>query len=147
EHLLGEEGRGFALAMANFQWERLLMSLGSVGAMQVILDKTIQFALERNAFGRTIGHFQTIRHKIAEMALRAEVGRATTYNALRLFYEGGDAVKQVTIAKLKTQRDAFDVADEALQIFGGAGYMRSTRSSAPRATRGSARSAAAPTRS
>ena len=58
------------------------------------------------------------------MALKCETGRAVTYNALRLFYEGGDAVKQVTIAKLKTQRDAFDVADDALQVFGGAGYMK-----------------------
>ena len=47
-----------------------------------------------------------------------------TYNALRLFHEGHDAVKEVTMAKLKTQRDAFDVADEALQIHGGAGYMK-----------------------
>src|SRR5437764_669695 len=124
ENLLGEENRGFYLIMANFQWERLLMSLGSVGAMQVILDKTIQFALERRAFGREIGHFQTIRHKIAEMALRAEVGRATTYNALRLFHEGHDAVREVTMAKLATQRAAFEQADDALQIHGGAGYMK-----------------------
>jgi acyl-CoA dehydrogenase len=124
ENLLGEENRGFYLIMANFQWERLLMALGSVGAMQVILDKTIRFALERRAFGREIGHFQVVRHKIAEMALRAEAGRATTYNALRLFHEGHDAVREVTMAKLATQRAAFDQADDALQIHGGAGYMK-----------------------
>jgi acyl-CoA dehydrogenase len=110
--------------MANFQWERVSMALGSVGAMQVMLDKTIQFALERNAFGRAIGHFQAIRHKIAEMALRVEVGRSATYNALRLFHEGHDAVREVTIAKLLTQRGAFEQADDALQIHGGAGYMK-----------------------
>jgi acyl-CoA dehydrogenase len=124
ENLLGEENKGFYLIMANFQWERVSMALGSVGAMQVVLDKTIQFALERKAFGREIGHFQTIRHKIAEMALRVEVGRATTYNALRLFHEGNDAVREVTIAKLLTQRGAFEQADDALQIHGGAGYMK-----------------------
>src|SRR3954453_19584861 len=110
--------------MANFQWERLLMALRSVGAMHVILDKTIQFALERRAFGREIGHFQSIRHRIAEMALRAEAGRAITYKALRLFAEGHDAIKEVTMAKLKTQRDAFDQADDAIQVMGGAGYMK-----------------------
>jgi alkylation response protein AidB-like acyl-CoA dehydrogenase len=124
ENLLGEENKGFYLIMANFQWERLLMALGAVGSMQRTLERTIEFALERHAFGRPIAKHQAIRHKIAEMALKCEAGRAVTYNALRLFYEGGDAIKQVTIAKLKTQRDAFDVADDALQIFGGAGYMK-----------------------
>ena len=124
ENLLGEENKGFYLIMANFQWERLLMALGSVGSMQRTLERTIEYATERTAFGKPIAKHQAIRHKIAEMALKCETGRAVTYNALRLFYEGGDAVKQVTIAKLKTQRDAFDVADEALQIFGGAGYMK-----------------------
>ena len=124
ENLLGGENEGFKLIMANFQWERLLMALGSVGSMQRTLERTIEYALEREAFGRPIAKHQAIRHKIAEMALKCETGRAVTYNALRLFYEGGDAVKQVTIAKLKTQRDAFDVADDALQVFGGAGYMK-----------------------
>jgi acyl-CoA dehydrogenase len=124
ENLLGEENRGFYLIMANFQWERLLMALGSVGSMQRVLERTIEFAGEREAFGRPIGKHQAIRHKIAEMALKLETGRAVTYHALRLFAEGHDAVREVTIAKLKTQRDCFDVADEAVQIFGGAGYMR-----------------------
>ena len=124
EHLLGEEGRGFYLIMANFQWERLLMALGSVGAMQAMLERTIEFALEREAFGKPIGRHQAIRHKLAEMAVKAETGRALTYNALRLFASGQDALQEVTMAKLKTQRDAFDVADDALQIHGGAGYMR-----------------------
>src|SRR5829696_3017356 len=124
ENLLGEENKGFYLIMANFQWERLLMALGAVGSMFNLLDATIEYAGERSAFGRPIGKFQATRHKIAEMALRAETGRAVTYNALRLFSEGHDAIKEVTIAKLKTQRDAFELADEALQIFGGAGYMK-----------------------
>jgi alkylation response protein AidB-like acyl-CoA dehydrogenase len=123
-NLLGEENRGFYLIMANFQWERLLMALGSVGSMQVTLERTIQYALERHAFGRPIGKHQVIRHKIAEMALKLETGRAMTYNALRLFHEGHDAVREVTMAKLQTQRDAFEVADEAVQIHGGAGYMK-----------------------
>jgi acyl-CoA dehydrogenase len=124
ENLLGEENKGFYLIMANFQWERLLMALGAVGSMFNLLDTTIQYAGERSAFGRPIGKHQTIRHKIAEMAVRAEAGRAITYNSLRLFADGHDAIKEVTMAKLKTQRDAFEQADDALQIFGGAGYMK-----------------------
>jgi alkylation response protein AidB-like acyl-CoA dehydrogenase len=124
ENLLGEENKGFYLIMANFQWERLLMALGAVGSMFNLLDTTIQYAGERSAFGRPIGGHQAIRHKIAEMAVRAETGRAITYNSLRLFAEGHDAIKEVTMAKLKTQRDAFDQADDAIQIMGGAGYMK-----------------------
>jgi acyl-CoA dehydrogenase len=124
ENLLGEENKGFYLIMANFQWERLLMALGSVGSMQAMLERTIAYAQERSAFGRPISKHQVIRHKIAEMALKYETGRALTYNALRLFHEGHDAVKEVTMAKLATQRAAFEVADEALQIHGGAGYMK-----------------------
>jgi acyl-CoA dehydrogenase len=124
ENLLGEENRGFYLIVANFQWERLLMSLGAVGAMQATLERTIAYAGERETFGRPIGKHQAIRHKIAEMALKLETSRALTYHALRLFAEGQDAVREVTIAKLRTQRDCFEVADEAVQIHGGAGYMR-----------------------
>jgi len=124
ENLLGEENKGFYLIMANFQWERLLMALGAVGSMAHVLDKTIAFANERQAFGRPIGKFQAMRHKIAEMAVELEKGRALTYHALRLFHEGHDAIREVTMAKLATQRAAYDVADASLQIHGGAGYMK-----------------------
>ena len=109
--------------MANFQWERLLMALGSVGGMRVAFENTLRFAKERVAFGRPIGNFQAIRHKFAEMAVTIEAGRDLTYYALRLFVDGHDAVREVTMAKLATQRAAFDLMDTCLQIHGGAGYI------------------------
>ena len=124
ENLLGGMNEGFKLIMANFQWERLLMALGAVAAMQHAFDRTLRFALERTAFGRPIGTFQVTRHKFAEMATSIEAGRTLTYHALRLFHEGHDATREVTMAKLVTQRAAFDLMDECLQIHGGAGYMR-----------------------
>ncbi|MDQ6914528.1 MAG: acyl-CoA dehydrogenase family protein [Actinomycetota bacterium] len=124
ENLLGELNQGFYLIMANFQWERLLMALGSVGGMQANFERTLRFAKERRAFGRPIGSHQAIRHKLAEIALTVEAGRDVTYHALRRFVDGEDAVREVTMAKLATQRAAFDVADECLQIHGGAGYMK-----------------------
>jgi acyl-CoA dehydrogenase len=123
ENLLGELHGGFKLIMANFQWERLLMALGSVAAMQVAFEKTLVYALERHAFGKAIGHHQAIRHRFAEMATTIEVGRALTYHALRLFVDGHNPVQEVTMAKLRTQRACFDVMDTCLQIHGGAGYM------------------------
>jgi len=124
ENLLGEENGGFHLIMANFQWERLLMALGAVGAMQRLLEVAIDYAKEREAFGRPIGRFQAIRHKIAEISIKAEVAKALTYNALRLFHDGIDVVKEVTQAKLYSQRACVEVADEVIQIHGGYGYMR-----------------------
>ncbi|HZV75353.1 MAG TPA: acyl-CoA dehydrogenase family protein [Conexibacter sp.] len=126
ENLLGTEHEGFKLIMANFQWERLMMALGAVGAMEALFERTLAFALERAQFGRPIGRFQAIRHKLAEVAVALETGRAITYNALRLHLAGANAVQEVTMAKLATQRAAFDAADACLQIHGGAGYMEET---------------------
>ena len=123
ENLLGELHGGFKLIMANFQWERLSMALGAVAAAEFVFEQTLQYAQERTAFGRQIGKFQAIRHKFAEMATTIEAGRALTYHALRLFVEGHNAIQEVTMAKLATQRAAFDIADTCLQIHGGAGYM------------------------
>jgi acyl-CoA dehydrogenase len=78
ENLLGEENKGFYLIVANFQWERLLMALGAVGSMDHVLERTIAFAGERSAFGRPIGRFQALRHKIAMMAVKLETSRALT---------------------------------------------------------------------
>src|SRR5215469_14305748 len=124
ENLLGEENGGFKLIMANFAWERLLMAIGAVGAMQRLIETTVAYALEREAFGRPIGKFQAIRHQVAEMATKAESSRALTYNALRLFHEGQNCIQDVTMAKLVTQRAVLEIADQSLQIHGGYGYMR-----------------------
>ncbi|HJZ37929.1 MAG TPA: acyl-CoA dehydrogenase family protein [Solirubrobacterales bacterium] len=123
-NLLGEENGGFRLIMANFAWERLLMAIGAVGAMQRLLTIAVAYAQEREAFGRPIGKFQAIRHQIAEMATKAEVSRAITYAALRLFHTNQPCIPQVAMAKLLTQRSALEIADQTLQIHGGYGYTR-----------------------
>jgi len=124
ENLLGEENGGFKLIMFNFAWERLLMAIGAVGAMQRLIEISVAYASEREAFGRPIGKFQAIRHHVAEMATKAETSKALTYNALRLFHEGHDCIQEVSMAKLMTQRAVLEIADQALQIHGGYGYMR-----------------------
>jgi acyl-CoA dehydrogenase len=123
ENLLGEENKGFYLIMANFQWERIAMALGAVAAMQRLVEQTVDYALSREQFGRPIGKLQAIRHKIAGMAVKHEASRDLTYHALRLFHDGQDAIREVTMAKLLSQRAACEVADDALQIHGGAGYV------------------------
>jgi acyl-CoA dehydrogenase len=111
ESLLGRENEGFYLIMANFQWERLLMALGAVGAMQVAFERAAARTRDR-------GCGQAVRHALAEIAVRVEAGRDVTYAALRRYLKGEDAVRDVTIAKLATQRAAFEVMDACLDIVG-----------------------------
>jgi len=111
ENLLGSENQGFYLIMANFQWERLLMALGAVAAMEVCFERTLAHLHGRD-------HGQATRHAMARIAVEIEAGRAVTYAALRRHLAGLDAVREVTIAKLRTQRAAFDVIDACLQIHG-----------------------------
>jgi acyl-CoA dehydrogenase len=124
ENLLGELDGAFKLIMANFQWERLSMALGTVSGMQRAFEQTLQFARERRAFGRAIGSFQAIRHQLADVATTIHTSRCLSHDALRRFAAGHDATQQVTMAKLVTQRAAVEVADTCVQIHGGAGYMR-----------------------
>jgi acyl-CoA dehydrogenase len=124
ENLLGDLHGGFKLIMANFQWERLAMALGAVGAMTIAWERTAEFARERQAFGRPLSGHQTIRHKLADMATSVYTCRCVTYDALRRFIAGEEPLKEVSMAKLLTQRASFELIDECLQIYGGAGYMR-----------------------
>ncbi|MBK5233222.1 MAG: acyl-CoA dehydrogenase family protein [Thermoleophilia bacterium] len=123
-HLLGLRDRGFQLIMANFAWERLLMAIGAVGGMDRLIEVAIAYAKEREAFGRPIGNFQAIRHKIADMATKAAASRTLTYDTLRRFHEGEVVINEVSMTKLLTQRSLVEVADDTVQIFGGYGYMR-----------------------
>ena len=124
DRLLGELHGGFKLIMANFQWERLAMSLGAVGAMRMAWERTARFARERETFGRPLSGHQVIRHKLADLAGSAYQARCVTYDALRRFVAGEEPLREVTMAKLLTQRACFELMDECLQIHGGAGYMR-----------------------
>src|SRR5438132_3164524 len=124
QNLLGPLNEGFKLIMANFQWERLAMALGAVGAMQLAWERTAAFAREREAFGRPLTGHQAIRHRLADLATSVYSCRCVTYDALRRFVGGEEPVGEVTMAKLLTQRAAFELMDECLQIHGGTGYMR-----------------------
>ena len=127
ENLLGEENKGFYLIMANFQWERLLMALGAVGSMERLLERDVEYATgARRPSAARSANFQAIRHKLAEMALQARGARARSPTTrLRLFADGHDAISEVDDGEARTtQRAAFEVADDALQIHGGAGYMK-----------------------
>jgi acyl-CoA dehydrogenase len=124
ENLLGNENEAFYMIMGNFQWERLQLALGAIGAMRDVYNQTLNYVHEREAFGRSISKFQVTRHKLADIATQIEAARTLTYNALRLFVEGKQPLTEVTMAKLFTQSLLVDICNDCLQLHGGNGYMK-----------------------
>ena len=96
------------------------MSLGAVGAMTWALERTVEVAREV-ATRRPAGQAQALRHRVAEMAVALQGSRDLTYHALRLHVEGADALREVTMAKLASQRRCVEVIDACLQIHYDAG--------------------------
>lgn len=122
--LLGQEGKGFFHIMWELQGERLIGAAGCVAGAQLAFDQTLRYAQERKAFGREIGRFQVIRHKFAEMATKIETARQMVYTTAWRHHNGEYPVREISMAKLHASRIAVEVADECIQIHGGAGYMK-----------------------
>jgi alkylation response protein AidB-like acyl-CoA dehydrogenase len=122
--VLGQVGRGFYHIMWELQGERLIGAAGCVAGAQRLFDRTLEFANERKAFGKSIGKFQVIRHKFAEMATKIETARQMVYMTAWRNQNGDYPVREISMAKLYASRIACEVADECLQIHGGAGYMK-----------------------
>jgi alkylation response protein AidB-like acyl-CoA dehydrogenase len=122
--MLGEEGKGFYHIMWELQGERMIGAAGSVAGAQKCFDRTLEYAKEREAFGKAIGHFQVIRHKFAEMATKIESARQLVYVTAWRIANGEYPVREISMAKLHSARVACEVADECIEIHGGAGYMK-----------------------
>jgi acyl-CoA dehydrogenase len=123
EALLGEENGGFHHIMGNVQWERMAMALSAVAAAETTLDLALRYGADRRAFDRPVATFQVWRHRFADLATEIEAARSLTYHALRTVASGEDASREVSMAKLIATELEWKVADEALQIHGGYGYM------------------------
>ncbi len=123
DNLLGVENDGFAQVMGNFVWERISLALGAVGAADDILDQARRYVVERQAFGQRVAQFQVVKHQLAEMATELEAARQLTYHALRLHAAGEWALGATAMAKKLATEMCCRVADRALQLHGGAGYM------------------------
>ena len=121
--LLGEENEGFYQIMQNFQWERIVMALAAVAAAEQTLGLAMSYARDRKAFGRQVAKFQVWRHRFADLATEIEAARSLTYHALRKVVAGEDAIREVSMAKWYATELDWKVADEALQVHGGYGFM------------------------
>jgi acyl-CoA dehydrogenase len=124
ENLLGDEGQGFYGIMENFQSERLQMAVMATMTAQLALEESIRYAREREAFGRPLTGFQVTRHKLADMATRVEASREFVYRVAAKINAGLHQVKEISMAKNFACAVSDRVTYDAVQIHGGAGYMR-----------------------
>ena len=119
---LGDKGSGFLKLMMKLQQERLVCAMAAVIAAEYMLDFTIKYCKERNAFGRPISKFQHVQFEIVEMATEAKLGRTFIDKLIMDHIEGKNIVVEVAMAKYWTTDMAFRVADRCLQLHGGYGY-------------------------
>lgn len=120
--MVGEEGRGFYLATAGLETARAHTAARSIGLAQAALEDAIVYSRERSQFGQSIGAFQAIRFKIADMATEIEAARALMYSVCRKIDSGVRCDREASMVKLFASEMSERVTSEALQIFGGGGY-------------------------
>ncbi|HYQ68867.1 acyl-CoA dehydrogenase family protein [Actinophytocola sp.] len=123
ENLLGQRGRGYAQFLSILDEGRIAIAAVSVGLAQGCVDECVRYAHEREAFGHTIGHYQAIQFKIADMEARAHTARLAYYAAAAKMLRGQPFKREAAIAKLVASNAAMDNARDATQIFGGYGFM------------------------
>ncbi|WP_392886874.1 acyl-CoA dehydrogenase family protein [Pseudomonas migulae] len=123
-HLIGAENMGFACIMGNFQSERLALALMANMTAQLALEESLKWARQREAFGKPIGKFQVLKHRLAEMATALEVSREFTYRQAAKMAAGQSVIKEISMAKNVATDTADRITTDAVQILGGLGYMR-----------------------
>ncbi len=122
-NLLGKEFGGQAVFTSSMEWERICILASHLGAMQRIMETCVKYAKERKQFGEPIGKFSAIANKIADMDVRLETGRLALYKAAWLKGQGRHPLREAAIAKLYVSEACVQSCLEAIQIFGGYGYM------------------------
>lgn len=120
--ILGEENRGFHVAMDTLDGGRIGIAAQAVGIGRACLDASVKYSKEREQFGKPIGHFQAIQWKLADMSTQLDASRLLVHRAAWLRDEGRDSGRAASQAKLMASKTANYCADECLQIHGGAGY-------------------------
>ena len=124
ENLLGKEGMGFKIAMATLDGGRIGIAAQALGIAQPALDETVKYVNERKQFGRSIGKFQGLQWEIAEMATKVEAARNLVYKAAKTKDSGESFSKEAAMAKYYASEVASEVANKAVQLHGGYGYMK-----------------------
>lgn len=124
ENLLGEEGQGFKIAMANLDVGRIGIAAQSLGIAEAALEAAVGYASERKQFGRTIASQQGTAFKLADVGTKVEGAKLLVYRAADLRNRGLNCGKEASMAKLFASRTAVEATTEAIQVFGGYGYTK-----------------------
>jgi len=124
ENLIGEEGQGFKLIMHNFNSERMGMAASCIGFARVCVEDAIAYAKERKTFGKPLAQHQVIRHKLVDMAQKVAASQAMLDMLAWRLEQGDNPVAEICMMKNQATQTMAFCASEAVQIFGGAGYMR-----------------------
>jgi acyl-CoA dehydrogenase len=124
ENLLGQEGQGFYGIMENFQHERLQLAVMANMTAQMALEESLKYSTQREAFGRSLTGFQVTRHKLADMATLVEASREFVYRVAAKIGAGENQVKEISMAKNFSCMVSDKATYDAVQLHGGAGYMR-----------------------
>ena len=127
DHLIGSENRGFAVIMRNFNDERMAMACGMAGAARVCLEEAVSWARDRKTFGKRLADHQVIRHKIADMKMRINATEAYIQVISKMIMDGQEPAGDIALLKVQCSQTMEYCAREAMQILGGAGYMRGNR--------------------
>lgn len=122
-NLLGEEGKGFLYLMQKLQQERLLTAVGAIIAAKDMLDLTLKYVKEREAFGKPIGKFQNTQFTLAEIATQVQIGQTFVDDLIIRHLEGQDIVTEVSMAKWWITDMARKISADCMQLHGGYGYM------------------------
>ena len=123
-NLIGEEGEGFKNLMWELQGERMITAAGAIAGAQRVFEYTMEYARNRQAFGQPIANFQVIKHRLVDMGTKIAAVRAFVYQTAKQWDQGEYPVREISQAKLLATQVACEVADDAIQILGGHGYMR-----------------------
>lgn len=123
QNLLGEEGKGFYYLMEKLQQERLLVAIQSMASAELMLEKTIEFVEQREAFGKRISQFQNTQFKLAEMKSEIEIGRTFVDKLIEAHINNTKIATEVAMAKWWTTDLVKKVSANCLQLHGGYGYM------------------------
>ncbi|MFT6520033.1 MAG: alkylation response protein AidB-like acyl-CoA dehydrogenase [Candidatus Azotimanducaceae bacterium] len=124
DQILGGEGQGFANLMNELPRERLILGVGCVAAAQGMLDWTVDYVMERKAFGEPISKFQNTRYVLADMKTEIELNKAMAEKYTKRFIDGELTPVEASMCKLAASEMQGKVADRCVQLFGGYGYMR-----------------------
>lgn len=126
ENRLGDEGAGFAISQLSLEYERCCIMASHIGAMEYLVEQTLEYSKARRQFGQAVGSYQSVSNRIADMKMRLETARLLLYRVAWLKQQGRSAAMDAAILKLYLSEAFTESGLDAIRVHGGSGYLAST---------------------